>query len=68
MDADHYADRFSCRGGYAFAPGSGGTVRTVEGDLKVRAPLVARSVEGAIVSGLEEQLAGEVPAVVAFLG
>ena len=42
MDADHYADRFSCRGAYAFTAAGGGTVRTVEGELKVRAPLVAR--------------------------
>ncbi len=70
MVADHYADRFSCAGEYRFAPGPGGagTLRTVEGELKVKAPLVGRAVEGAIVSGLEEQLAGEVDAVRAFLG
>lgn len=67
MAADHYADRFACHGTFAFTADGGGTVRTVEGELKIRAPLVARAVEGAIVSGLEEQLAGEVPAVVGFL-
>ena len=69
MVADHYADRFSCSGEYRFVPDPGGpgTVRIVDGELKVKAPLVGRTVEGAIVSGLEEQLAGEVPAVRAFL-
>lgn len=68
MIADHYADRFSCTGTYRFEPAAGGgTARTVEGELRVRAPLVARAVEGAIVSGLEEQLAAEVGVVEAFL-
>jgi hypothetical protein len=70
MVADHYADRFSCSGQYVFTPSSDGTgtVRTVEGELKVKAPLVGHTVEQAIVSGLEEQLRSEVPAVIAFLG
>ena len=70
MVADHYADRFECSGEYRFAPdpGGAGTLRTVEGELKVKAPLVGRTVERAIVSGLEEQLAGEVETVRAFLG
>ena len=69
MVADHYADRFSCAGDYRFTPGPGGAgaVRIVEGDLKVKAPLVGGAVEKAIVSGLEEQLRSEVPAVHAFL-
>lgn len=65
MVPDHYRDRLSCGGAYRFAPGA---LRTVEGDLKVRAPLVARTVERAIVSGLEEQLRSEVGPVRAFLG
>ena len=70
MVADHYPDRFACSGEYRFAPGKVGvgTVRIVDGELKVKAPLVGGAVEKAIVSGLEEQLAGEVPAVRAFLG
>ena len=69
MVADHYADRFSCTGEYRFTPGArgSGTVRTIEGELKVKAPLVGRAVEQAIVSGLDEQLRSEVPAVHAFL-
>ena len=70
MTADHYADRLSCSGEYRFTPArnGSGTVRTVEGELKVKAPLVGKAVEQAIVSGLEEQLRSEVAAVDAFLG
>jgi hypothetical protein len=69
MVADHYADRFSCTGTYRFEPAAGGgTIRVVEGDLRVKAPLVGRAVESAIVSGLEEQLRAEVAAVERFLG
>jgi hypothetical protein len=69
MVAEHYADRFSCSGEYTFspAPDGAGTVRLVEGELKVRAPLVARAVEGAIVSGLMEQLRSEAPVVESFV-
>ena len=68
MTADHYADRLTCSGEYRFTPApDGGTTRTVEGELRVRAPLVAKVVEQAIVSGLEEQLRSEVVAVDAFL-
>lgn len=65
MVPDHYADRLSCAGSYRFATGA---VRTVEGELKVKAPLVARAVERAIVSGLEDQLRSEVAPARAFLG
>lgn len=62
MVADHYADRFSCRGSYRFEPlGGSGTRRLTEGDLRVRAPLVGRAVEKAIVGGLEEHLDAETP-------
>jgi hypothetical protein len=40
----------------------------VSGDLKVRAPLVGGRVEAAIVSGLEEYLVAEAPAVDSHLG
>lgn len=68
MLPDHYADRFSCRGAVRCSPGGDGTRRAVEGELTVRAPLVARSVERAIVSGLDEQLQAEIGAVTRFLG
>jgi hypothetical protein len=68
MVPDHYADRFSSSGTYRFsaAPG-GGCTRRSEGEVKVRAPLVGRAVEGAIVDGLKEQLAAEVPLVERFI-
>ena len=64
LQADHYADRFGCRGGWAVeaVPG-GGATRTVEAELTVRAPLVGRAVERAIVSGLERHLLDEIPVV-----
>lgn len=66
--ADHYRDRFSCRGGYEFTPsGAGGTTRHSHGDLRVKALLVAGAVEGAIVDGLKDQLRAEVPLVEAYV-
>lgn len=67
MTADHYADRFRCRGTYRFAESERGSVRHCEGDLRVKALLVAGAVEGAIVSGLKEYLAAEAPVVEAFV-
>jgi hypothetical protein len=68
MVPDHYRDRFKCSGTYRFvADPSGGTVRHCEGDIRVRALLVAGAVEGAIVSGLREHLDDEVAVVEAYL-
>lgn len=68
MVPDHYRDRFSSSGAYRFDPvPGGGCVRRSEGEVKVRAPLVARAVEGAIVDGLREQLAAEVALVERFI-
>lgn len=67
MVPDHYADRFSCRGAYRFESTGTGSRRHGEGDLRVKALLVAGAVEGAIVSGLEEHLVDEAPVVEAFL-
>jgi len=67
MHPDHYGDRFRCAGSYRFEATDRGCRRIGEGDVKVKAPLVARSVEGAIVSGLEEHLVEEVPVVERFL-
>jgi hypothetical protein len=68
MLPDHYADRFSCQGRYRFDDdGSGGTRRRNEGELRIKAPLVARAVEGAILDGLREQLEAEVPLVERFI-
>lgn len=68
MVPDHYGDRFSCRGSYRFDPGArGGCIRRSDGDLRIKALLVASLVEKAIVSGLEDQLRAEVPIVEAYL-
>jgi hypothetical protein len=67
MVPDHYADRFKCSGSYRFEAMEGGCRRTGEGDLRVKALLVAGAVEGAIVSGLKEHLVDEVPVVEAFV-
>lgn len=64
---DHYGDRFSCRGRYRFEPDGDGTRRTGEGELQVRALVVGRAVERAIVSGLQEHLEEETPLVAAYL-
>jgi hypothetical protein len=67
MEPDHYADRFSCSGTFRYVDAGTGCHRLIEGDLRVRAPLVAGAVERAIVSGLREHLEHEAPAVDAFL-
>lgn len=65
---DAYADRFSCAGGYAFLPGDGeGSTRCIEGDLRIRIPLVGGQVERAMVSGLEGHFAEEQPLVARWL-
>jgi hypothetical protein len=69
MKPDNYADRLRFEGWSSFEPESdGGTRRLAEGDVVVRVPLVGRTVEGAIVSGLREHLAGEVEVVERILG
>jgi hypothetical protein len=67
MIPDHYRDRFTCSGGYRFEPDGAGSVRIVEGDLRIKAPLIGGTVERAIVSGLEDQLVSEAPLVEAFV-
>jgi len=63
MDPDNYADRFQSAGSYRFDTSGDGTstVRRARGDVSIRMPLVGRRVEQAIVSGLQDHLAGEVP-------
>ncbi|HYH51818.1 MAG TPA: DUF2505 family protein [Acidimicrobiia bacterium] len=69
MKPDHYADRLRSEGTARYEPaGNGGTRRVTEGDLAVRVPLVGRSAEGAIVSGLRDHLAAEIVVVERLLG
>lgn len=65
---DHYKDRFSGQGTYRFEAAGTGTERVTDGELRIKAPLVARVVENAIVSGLDEQLDAEVQIVQSHLG
>ena len=68
MVPDHYGDRFRCAGTYAFeAAGDHACRRRGDGEVRVKALLVAGAVEGAIVSGLQEHLVDEVPVVEAFV-
>ena len=57
---DHYGDRFRCSGRYTFTTeGEGGSVRVLEGDVKIKMLLVGGKVEGALVSGLREHAEAE---------
>jgi hypothetical protein len=70
LKPDHYADRLSCRGNYRLEADPAEptrTIRTATGDLKVRAALVAGSVERALVSGLKEHLDAEAGIIAAFV-
>ncbi len=67
LHPDHYADRLRASGTYHYASDGDATVRSIEGELKVKALLVAGAVEKAIISGLEEHLAQEARAVQAYL-
>ena len=64
---DNYADRFSAGGSTLIIAKGDGAVRTLSGDVKVRAPLVGGRVEKAIVEGLEEYLVAEAELVDRFL-
>ena len=70
MKPDNYADRLQSQGSSRYQAGADGvTRRLTEGELAVKLPLLmgggrtAGVVEKAIVSGLEDHLAGEVPVV-----
>jgi hypothetical protein len=65
LHPDHYSDRFSCSGRYVFVTDGDDahSVRRIDGDLKVRIPLVGGKVEGALVSGLREHSDAEQPLV-----
>ena len=61
---DHYPDRLQAKGRFEItSDATSGSSRSVSGELKVRAPLVAGRVEQAIVSGLAEYLEAEALAV-----
>lgn len=51
---DHYGDLLRFTGSVALQPVGDHTERTLDGEVKVRVPLVGGRVEGAVVSGLRE--------------
>jgi hypothetical protein len=61
---DHYPDRLKSSGVYTFDAGPGGdeesSVVGIEGELKVHVPLLGKSVERVIVSGLRKYFEAEV--------
>ena len=63
----NYLDRFKGSGSYRFEADGDGTLRRSEGELSVKATLVGRLVEQAIVSGLGEHLADETTVVERWL-
>jgi hypothetical protein len=68
---DHYPDRLSASGTYRFEVGDGGPGTCdveVEGELKVRVPIVGRSVEKAIVGDLRAYIADEVAGIAGWKG
>ena len=66
---DHYPDRLSASGTYRFeGAGSGACDVEVEGDLRVRVPIVGRSVEKVIVGDLRAYIADEVAGIAGWDG
>lgn len=66
---DHYPDRLTCQGRSLVTPdGDDASLRIVETDLRVRAPIVAGQVERAILDGLRRELAAQCAAIPDFLG
>ena len=68
---DHYPDRLSASGSYRFEEGDGGSgtcVVEVEGELKVRVPLVGKQVEKVIVNDLRAYIADEVTGIAGWEG
>lgn len=64
---DHYPDRLKASGVYTFEPGAEGadgagasSVVGIEGELKVHVPVLGKSVEKVIVSGLRKYFEAEV--------
>ena len=63
---DHYPDRLRASGTYRFGDGEAGPGTCeveVEGDLRVRVPIVGRSVEKVIVGDLRAYIADEVAGI-----
>ena len=64
---DHYPDRLRASGTIVVEAIDGGARRVLDGELKVRAPLVGGTVERTLVQDLRDHLIAEVPFVEAYL-
>jgi hypothetical protein len=64
---DHYPDRLRASGTIVVEAIDGGARRVLDGELKVRAPLVGGTVERTLVQDLRDHLMAEVPFVEAYL-
>lgn len=64
---DHYASLLAASGTSRIQPSPGGVWRVIEGDLKVRVPLVGGKAERAIVSGLHDHGAAEADALAGWV-
>lgn len=64
---DHYGGLLSGRYRSVIVAQGAGSQRAITGELKVKMPLVGGKVEGAIVGGLKENAAAQVPLLDAFL-
>lgn len=65
---EHYADRLKAGGTYRFLPtGPVTCTRIADGELTVRFPFVGKTVERAIVSGLQDHMADEAALVARWL-
>ena len=64
---DHYGGLLSGRYRSVIIAQGPGSQRTITGELKVKLPLVGGKVEGAIVGGLKENAAAQVPLLDAFV-
>ncbi len=54
VEPDSYADKLRFTGSIVLTPQGASTGRELDGEVKVRIPLVGGKVEGAVVSGLRE--------------
>lgn len=59
VEPDSYADKLRFTGSILLRPEGDTTWRELDGDVKVKVPLVGGKVEGAVVSGLREHAAVE---------
>lgn len=64
---DHYAQRLECSYTVQLTAKGGATRRTVQGDLRVRVPLLGGRAERAIVGGLRDHAEREAAALAAWL-